>query len=156
MQTNVSLLYQLVGKPETYSLYLSIQQMFGVMFNRLWDLRLNNGSWNHAELFFKFHHCKTISYCVYHIRGEINSWCIIILVCQYTLFAITEGGSGCMEQDSEDLTKLDISVQMGLLQGTFTTELYEQHSEPSIVLCDLSIISKIEINKWNLRLRHII
>lgn len=52
-----------------------------------------------------------------------------------------------MEQDSEDLTKLDISVQMGLLQGTFTTELYEQHSEPSIVLCDLSIISKIEINK---------
>lgn len=108
IQTNVSLLYQLVGKPETYSLYLSIQQMFGVMFNRLWDLRLNNGSWNHAELFFKFHHCKTISYCVYHIRGEINSWCIIILVCQYTLFAITEGGSGCMEQDSEDLTKLEV------------------------------------------------
>lgn len=98
IQTNVSLLYQLVGKPETYSLYLSIQQMFGVMFNRLWDLRLNNGSWNHAELFFKFHHCKTISYCVYHIRGEINSWCIIILVCQYTLFAITEGGSGCMSR----------------------------------------------------------
>lgn len=55
-----------------------------------------------------------------------------------------------MEQDSEDLKKLDISVQMGLLQGTFTTELYEQHSEPSIVLCDLSIISKIEINKWSL------